>query len=573
MRYDFTALGIHPHRSHGQEKLRCPFCQSDRSNPSDKSLSINHDTGGYTCHYPQCGSQGYAKDMNKPERHFQKPAKKYVRPAYEPSVESPEEKFFKWFADRGIPAEVVKRNRIEPRQFNGQRHIAFPFFRDGQVVNVQYRSHDKQFKMESGAELCLYGLDDIEEDTDLIFCEGQMDKLALETAGFTNCVSVPNGAGTNLDILAHDQNRLERVKRIIWAGDNDEAGKKLEREAIRRLGPERCARVEWPFGCKDANQVLVDHGIAKLVECVRDARPVPIEGAFEINDIRQDIIDLYENGRPKGVSPGWTNLAEFYRPRLGDWTVIIGIPSSGKSAFLAALLVNLALAHQWVFAVYPPENLPPQEYASVLMELYIGKPFDVGPTLRMTESERDTAMDWVHEHFVILNPLDDERHLDGLLSIGKSYVLRRGIQGFAIDPWNELEHLVPDGQTMTQYIGHSLIKIRNFARVNRLHCWITAHPKKLVKNKDGNYDVPTLYDTADSSHWYNKPDMGIAIHRDKTDDTKPVEIYIQKVRFRWCGKVGVSELYYDRVTGRYSEATPQATSPRYWTDERERIEF
>lgn len=548
MAFDFQQLGIAPRRSRGQEKVRCPFCAEQRSNHKDKSLSINHETGGYTCHY--CRQKGYAPDMNP---HFERQAKTFIRPAYKPSIDVPEEKFLKWFADRGIPAEIVKRHQIEPRQLNGTRHIAFPYFRNGQVVNVKYRSHEKQFRMETGAELCLYGLDDIEDHTTLIFVEGELDKLAIEVAGFTNCVSVPNGAGTNLDILARDQDKLEQITKIIWAGDNDEAGKRFEAEAIRRLGPERCWRVEWPFGCKDANEVLLEHSKDKLAECLQSATPLPIEGVFEINDIRQDIVDLYEQGRPRGVYPGWDGLGHLYRPRLGEWTVVTGVPGAGKSVWTAALLVNLAILHNWLFAIYPPENLPPQEYASMLMEIYIGKPFDVGPTPRMSPEERDKAMDWLQDHFVILNPPDDERDLDSLLSIAKSYVLRRGIQGFVIDPWNELEHFVPQGQTMTQYIGQALIKIRNFARTYRVHVWIVAHPTKLQKDHDGNYKVPTLYDIADSAHWYNKPDMGISINRDKTDESKAVEVYVQKVRFRWCGRVGVQEMFYDRLTGRYSE--------------------
>jgi hypothetical protein len=38
--------------------------------------------------------------------------------------------------------------------------------------------------------------------------------------------------------------------------DQGAAGK-LESELIRRLGPERCWRVEWLDGCKDANDMLI----------------------------------------------------------------------------------------------------------------------------------------------------------------------------------------------------------------------------------------------------------------------------------------------------------------------------
>jgi twinkle protein len=37
----------------------------------------------------------------------------------------------------------------------------------------------------------LYGLDDIIDSGLVIIVEGEMDKLAMEEAGYTNCVSVP----------------------------------------------------------------------------------------------------------------------------------------------------------------------------------------------------------------------------------------------------------------------------------------------------------------------------------------------------------------------------------------------
>lgn len=39
-----------------------------------------------------------------------------------------------------------------------------------------------------------YGLDDISDKEEIIIVEGEMDKLALEEAGFLNVASVPEGA-------------------------------------------------------------------------------------------------------------------------------------------------------------------------------------------------------------------------------------------------------------------------------------------------------------------------------------------------------------------------------------------
>jgi twinkle protein len=321
--------------------------------------------------------------------------------------------------------------------------------------------------------------------------------------------------------------------------------------------------VEWTFPCKDANQVLITHGKEKLRECIENAKPIPIEGAFEINDIRDEVFALYDNGTPNGVHPGWDKLNEFYRPRLGSWTAVIAMPGSGKTAWMAALMVNLAARHNWKFAVFPAENLPAAEYASMLAEIYIGLPFSKGPTERMGRADLSEALDWLQDHFVILNPVDAERDLDSLISIGKAYCFRRGINGFVIDPWNELDHLQPPHQTETQYVAQSLIRIRQFAKSYNVHVWVVVHPTKLAKDKEGNYPVPTLYDASGSAHWRNKCDYGISLYRHFDDDAKPTEVHIQKVRWKWCGKLGMAELYFDKLSGRYSETPNVYGVPTY----------
>ncbi|XP_023756324.1 primase homolog protein-like [Lactuca sativa] len=68
-----------------------------------------------------------------------------------------------------------------------------------ELVSCKYKDISKKFRQECDTEKILYGLDDIEGESDIIIVEGEMDKLAMEEVGFRNCVSVPDGAPPKSD--------------------------------------------------------------------------------------------------------------------------------------------------------------------------------------------------------------------------------------------------------------------------------------------------------------------------------------------------------------------------------------
>jgi len=91
--------------------------------------------------------------------------------------------------------------------------------------------------------------------------------------------------------------------------------------------------------------------------------------------------------------------------------------------------------------------------------------------------------------------------------------------------------------------------IVKFARNYGVHVFIVAHPKKMAK-LNGKYDLPTGYDVGDSSHYYNKPDNGLTVHRNR--ETGFTEVHRWKVRFRYTGQEGVDYFKFDINTSRYS---------------------
>lgn len=548
--------------THGEVDTTCPECSSSRRKKHARCLSVNVDKGTWLCHH--CGwSGGLAEGEKRLEVAWRKP--QYRRPEPLPVKLDP---VVEWFAERGIPKAVLERNRVTAAKVympQVEDHVgaaAFPYYRGNELVNVKYRDRAKNFRMEAGAERILYGLNDI-DPARCVIVEGEIDKLSVEVAGILSCVSVPDGApsetakdyASKFSFLEADREVLESVREWIIAVDNDGPGKRLEDELSRRLGREKCKRVTWPGDCKDANDVLRSFGPEVLRECIEHAEPFPIAGVFTVDDVSDRILHLYRHGWEKGVSTGWEEVDRHYTVRPGEFTVVTGMPNSGKSNWLDALLVNLAQAHGWRFALFSPENQPLEDHMARMCEKWARAPFGDGPGIRMDEGSLAQAMGWVREHFMWILPDDDlEWTIDTVLERAKALVFRKGIRGLVIDPWNELEHALPPGMTETIYTGTMLKRIRQFARRHGVHVWIVAHPQKLYRDKEtGNYPVPSLYDISGSAHWRNKADNGVVVWRDFGDANTPVEIHVQKVRFRQIGSVGMAKLRYERSTGTYHE--------------------
>lgn len=262
---------------------------------------------------------------------------------------------------------------------------------------------------------------------------------------------------------------------------------------------------------------------------------------------------LYAHGGlPRGNSTGWNALDEFYTVAPGQWTVITGIPGSGKSEFLDALLVNLAESEQWEFALYSPENYPTVTHLIKLVEKHERMPFGDGPSQRMTAEEFRFGALWVGERFFWLEP--KLKTPDELISAGLTYRAKNKRFGIVLDPWNTLEHQ-RGPMSETDYVSFILSEVMKLARASHAHVWLVVHPAKLQRNRDGSRPVPTPYDISGSAHWYNKADNILTVHREQGENTQCVDVHVQKVRFKNIGHAGVAQLRYDKVTGRYFDFT------------------
>jgi twinkle protein len=537
--YDFDAKG-----KVDEERYTCPECSAHRKKKSDKCFAWNtKDNIGY-CH--NCGASFY---IFKPGEE-----KQYIVPDWKNLTELTD-KAVKWFTGRMISQKTLNKMRIYsdvtfmPQSGMSEGVMCFPYFFQGELINIKYRGPQKSFKLHGGAELIFYNQDALLNFKDIIIVEGEVDALSFIECGFDNVLSVPNGANVKMEYFDTYHELFDNITKVYIAVDQDTKGIELRDELIRRIGAEKCFIISFK-DCKDANEYLVKYG-SDFNDLIKDAIPVPVKGIVTIDSIYTDIHDLYIGG----VNPGKIlnePFDELIKWETGRLAIVSGIPSSGKSEFVDYIITKLNLLYGWRAGFFTPENFPLKYHYAKIFEKLIGKKFSASVA---NEMEFEMAIDHIKDNFFyIMN--EDDCTVDTVIKTAKILVKTRGIKVLVIDPYNRLEHQFKDSET--QYISRFLDKLSTFARMNDVLIFLIAHPRKMDKDNEGKLKVPTLYDINGSSNFYNKCDYGFTVHR-KTDNhnilLNEVTIYWQKVKFKYLGNGGATELKYNFVNGRFQKDT------------------
>ncbi len=556
----------------GSYKTFCPECKDKRKavNRGDTPLSVTideTDTAIWKCH--NCGWSGHAAGrMNGIS--FQ--SRKITKPLL-PKKQEQTDKMLEFLVSRKISPQTTKQFRLyEEQQSFGNGEVpcvAFPYVENGEIVNIKYRSYDKIFRQTKNAKRSLYNIDSITGDT-AVFVEGEMDVLACHEAGVTNTVTLPDGAPKEASYREDDKRfsalanceKLEKLKKIIIAVDMDEAGRALSLELAHRFGKDRCYRVKWPtlndVDCKDANECLMDHGAVVLKECIDGAEPYPIEGLYKAKDYFLQVWDLYEGKEQKPFSTGFQILDTIYKLMPSTFNVVTGIPNHGKSNFLDQLMVNAAKLHKWKFGVFSPEHSTTYHIRR-LAELYCQKHFDIGPTARMTQDDLRVAIEWIQEHFIFIESKNSVPNIKWVLEKARAACVRHGINGLVIDPYNEIDASRTAGKREDEHIRDMISSCKQFCRIHNIIMWVVAHPAKLMRQADGSYPVPSMYDISGSAHWHNMADVGLVVHRMFDEDQ--VVVCTKKIREQgYYGNIGEAVFRYNIQSKSYEEVVPESPS-------------
>lgn len=235
---------------------------------------------------------------------------------------------------------------------------------------------------------------------------------------------------------------------------------------------------------------------------------------------------------------GWPDLDALIKFYPGQFIVTTGISHSGKSTLWLNVIARLAMGRRLKSFLYVPEN---EAHLREKMKL-------LWP-----------GADHQFEHFcasqcfvqsAVPHDIREPGHdILWVLDRAAAAVQRAGVELVFIDPWNELEYARGRNELMTDYIGRSLMTVKQFCRSMNAIVIIAAHPTKAVFGEKGTVRTPGLADIEHSMHWFNKCDNGLIVTRDSGKNSATV--ISAKVREIGGGKIGQCSFSVDPATGRF----------------------
>jgi twinkle protein len=565
----------------GEYRIRCPQCSPTRRKNNDPCLSVTvtHDSILWMCHHCEWNG-GVKENTNLPIRQPRVVREETVElappiPIVSNANHDLSQGSIAWLDNRKISQATAETFKL----FTKDQKLCFPYYLDGDIVNIKSRTKDKRFLQEKNATKCLYNIDMLKKHWEsvgtksVIFVEGEMDVLALYEAGYKNVVSLPDGAPQTAKFHKDDKRfkAFEHSKwifdadEVIVATDADENGKALRLELIHRFGKDICKVVNFPriddWQCKDANECLIHYDTQILQECIQYAEEFPVHGLHGVKEYHDSVQNIYDGNEQKALSTGFKELDKIYKIMPGTFNLITGIPNHGKSNFLDQILLNLAENEGWNFALFSPEHSTPNHIRR-LLEKRCRKPFDIGLHARISQDELNEGIQFLDDHFRFIESTEEIPNIEYILKKAKLAKQRFGIKGLVIDPFNQISPDRDYAKREDEHIRDIIAKCQQFARNHQMVVWMVAHPHKLQRNDSGVIPPPDLYQVSGSAHWANMSDVALVVHRDFEDNS--TQIITRKIREQGVyGHIGQVYFNFNNVKKVYEEEVESSKDGYY----------
>ena len=480
-------------------------------------------------------------------------------------------KVYAYFEQRKISRETL--DALDVRQ-DSEGNAVFNYYDTNDVLTmVKYKpSHKVQHgqakcwcQQNSDTAPLLFNMNRINVNSPLLICEGEPDCLSAIEAGFKNAVSVPLGS-SNLHWIDENLEWLDQFESIIICADNDDAGVKMQKECVPRLGSWRTKVVDIPaipIGntgrvTKDLNEILYVCGKDKVLELILDAKDSPVPSVADLSDVEPT---EYED--VDGVTTGLKAIDdELMRLFFGTLTIVSGQPGSGKSSLLTQLACN-SLNNDistWLFSGELPNGVEkswfnyifagPRNITDAISRR--GNPYKKISTTTLAEINKTYKGRWhIYRD-------DYDNTLDKLIASMTDTVRKYGARCLILDNFMCIDTETSEEELRSQ--TDTIKKLIEFAKKYQVAVVLVCHPRKM----DAGTNVG-IYDIAGTSNIVNLAHRTIGLRRvtdaerenaakysEKRRQLLKYDVIVTVVKDRMFGRQNIDVgLYYDPASRRF----------------------
>lgn len=480
-------------------------------------------------------------------------------------------KVYAYFEQRKISRETL--DALDVRQ-DSEGNAVFNYYDTNDVLTmVKYKpSHKVQHgqakcwcQQNSDTAPLLFNMNRINVNSPLLICEGEPDCLSAVEAGFKNAVSVPLGS-SNLHWIDENLEWLDQFESIIICADNDDAGVKMQKECVPRLGSWRTKVVDIPaipIGntgrvTKDLNEILYVCGKDKVLELILDAKDSPVPSVADLSDVEPT---EYED--VDGVTTGLKAIDdELMRLFFGTLTIVSGQPGSGKSSLLTQLACN-SLDNDigtWLFSGELPNGVEkswfnyifagPRNITDAISRR--GNPYKKISTTTLAEINKTYKERWhIYRD-------DYDNTLDKLIASMTDTVRKYGARCLILDNFMCIDTETSEEELRSQ--TDTIKKLIEFAKKYQVAVILVCHPRKM----DAGTNVG-IYDIAGTSNIVNLAHRTIGLRRvtdaerenaakysEKRRQLLKYDVIVTIVKDRMFGRQNIDVgLYYDPASRRF----------------------
>ncbi|AGR48543.1 DNA primase/helicase [Anabaena phage A-4L] len=248
----------------------------------------------------------------------------------------------------------------------------------------------------------LYGANVISSHANnIVICEGENDTLAAsQLLGSDYTVVGLSGTGM-VNKLKLVMSVFRKYRRIYVCMDNDDAGRKAQREILDILPAGKTYIVNLPHDINDVNDMLMVGRGSEFNRCVRDAKQVLPKGIVDKADLKGRLTKYLEKrSELKGVSSGIPAIDYAIGGLVpGKLVTFAGGTGCGKSTIAENIAVNAAMEgnHTFILSL----EMPDTQVAARMVQTILREPVASDPDFDITRIDPvayELAVDTVLEH-------------------------------------------------------------------------------------------------------------------------------------------------------------------------------